>query len=136
MYEYVSDSRRDKMLKIRRGKEGLLFGEGGEGFIGEDLWCYNCGDEGHLGDVRTKRVIIVHKALTFFTRRLQPGTQAAGISKGAFCIRSIQYTLRTLRRYDRTNIVALEKAEGMGDRRVLRRRVWILWTERRREARA
>ncbi|KLO16350.1 hypothetical protein SCHPADRAFT_926593 [Schizopora paradoxa] len=50
MYEYVSDSRRDEILKRRREKEGFQFGEGGEGFIGEDLWCYNCGDEGHLGD--------------------------------------------------------------------------------------
>lgn len=56
MYEYVSDSRRDEIIRIRREKEGLLFGEGGEGFIGDDLWCYNCGDEGHLGDVRTLRV--------------------------------------------------------------------------------
>ena len=51
MYEYVSDSQREAILAARKQKESLLIGQGGEGYIGEELWCYNCGDEGHLGDV-------------------------------------------------------------------------------------
>lgn len=29
----------------------LELGEGGEGYIGPDDWCYYCGKCGHLGDV-------------------------------------------------------------------------------------
>lgn len=51
MYEYLGDTERDATLKSRKEKEILPIGKGGEGFIGEDYWCYNCGGEGHLGDV-------------------------------------------------------------------------------------
>ena len=38
-------------MTIRRQKVDLELGDGGEGYIGEDEWCYNCGGDGHLGDV-------------------------------------------------------------------------------------
>lgn len=39
-------------LAAREAKSELKIGEGGEGYIATELWCYNCGEEGHLGDVR------------------------------------------------------------------------------------
>lgn len=51
MYEYVSDAQREAILKSRKGKELLSLGDGGEGYIGDDEWCYHCGGDGHLGDV-------------------------------------------------------------------------------------
>ncbi|KAL5530299.1 hypothetical protein ACEPAF_6556 [Sanghuangporus sanghuang] len=50
LYEYLDDVEREAILKSRREKENLPIGQGGEGYIGEDYWCYNCGGEGHLGD--------------------------------------------------------------------------------------
>ena len=38
-------------MRGRRGKAHLELGQGGEGYIAEDEWCYNCGNDGHLGDV-------------------------------------------------------------------------------------
>lgn len=40
-------------MTARRQKVDLELGGGGEGYIGEDEWCYNCGGDGHLGDVST-----------------------------------------------------------------------------------
>ena len=51
MYEYVDDAERDVIIRRRKTKENLGIGKGGEGFVGDDLWCYNCGRDGHLGDV-------------------------------------------------------------------------------------
>ncbi|KAK7049536.1 hypothetical protein VNI00_005567 [Paramarasmius palmivorus] len=50
LYEYVTESDRNQTLKTRRSKKKLLLGQGGEGYIAEDLWCYNCGGSGHWGD--------------------------------------------------------------------------------------
>ncbi|KAL5487924.1 hypothetical protein ACEPAI_6032 [Sanghuangporus weigelae] len=50
LYEYLDDAEREAILKTRREKENLRIGQGGEGYIAEDYWCYNCGGEGHLGD--------------------------------------------------------------------------------------
>lgn len=50
LYEYLDDADHERILELRRNKENLPLGEGGEGYIGEALWCYNCGGEGHLGD--------------------------------------------------------------------------------------
>lgn len=55
MYEYVDDNQRQEILLSREEKASLKFGEGGEGYIGPDDWCYNCGASGHLGDVRYHR---------------------------------------------------------------------------------
>ena len=52
MYTYVEDDARQDALRVREGKSTLPLGEGGEGYIATDEWCYNCGGSGHLGDVR------------------------------------------------------------------------------------
>lgn len=36
----------------------MRIGYGGEGYIAEDQWCYNCGDCGHLGDVKIFRILV------------------------------------------------------------------------------
>ncbi|KAJ7228682.1 hypothetical protein GGX14DRAFT_414302 [Mycena pura] len=50
LYVYVEDTEHEHILQTRREKKGLPLGEGGEGYIGEDVWCYNCGKSGHWGD--------------------------------------------------------------------------------------
>ncbi|THH12398.1 hypothetical protein EW145_g60 [Phellinidium pouzarii] len=50
IYEYVDDAEREATLRMRKEKENLRIGQGGEGYIGDDLWCYNCGEDDHLGD--------------------------------------------------------------------------------------
>lgn len=49
-YEYSCPEERDSTLSSRQSKTYLRLGEGGEGFIAEDEWCYNCGSSGHWGD--------------------------------------------------------------------------------------
>jgi protein AIR1/2 len=51
MYEYVADEERSRILHAREAKQHLAIGQGGEGYIGRDNWCYNCGGLGHWGDV-------------------------------------------------------------------------------------
>jgi protein AIR1/2 len=51
VYEYVTQHERESILSSRREKSTLAFGSGGEGYIAEDEWCYNCGQCGHWGDV-------------------------------------------------------------------------------------
>ncbi|KAA1466681.1 hypothetical protein DENSPDRAFT_862642 [Dentipellis sp. KUC8613] len=50
LYEYLTDNERSNALDTRDEKVTLKFGEGGEGYIARDEWCYNCGGSGHLGD--------------------------------------------------------------------------------------
>ncbi|PCH40782.1 hypothetical protein WOLCODRAFT_143221 [Wolfiporia cocos MD-104 SS10] len=50
LYEYVDDAERQNTLRTRAAKRDLPLGEGGEGYIATDEWCYNCGGSGHLGD--------------------------------------------------------------------------------------
>ncbi|KAF9651267.1 hypothetical protein BDM02DRAFT_3091516, partial [Thelephora ganbajun] len=50
IYEYLSDERRDSTLRDREAKKDLPLGVGGEGYIGTEDWCFNCGDAGHFGD--------------------------------------------------------------------------------------
>ncbi|TBU43306.1 hypothetical protein BD309DRAFT_961038 [Dichomitus squalens] len=50
LYKYVEDEDRQEILRVRETKRVLAFGEGGEGYIATDEWCYNCGECGHLGD--------------------------------------------------------------------------------------
>ncbi|KAI0832815.1 hypothetical protein BC628DRAFT_1309582 [Trametes gibbosa] len=50
IYEYVADDERQEILHERESKRALPFGQGGEGYIATDEWCYNCGGSGHLGD--------------------------------------------------------------------------------------
>ena len=51
LYIYVADEDRAQTLNERRTKHELELGKGGEGYIAEDEWCYNCGEVGHWGDV-------------------------------------------------------------------------------------
>jgi protein AIR1/2 len=51
MYEYVSDKERRRILQVREEKKHFGLGQGGEGYIGGDECCYNCGGAGHWGDV-------------------------------------------------------------------------------------
>ncbi|KAI0355393.1 hypothetical protein OH77DRAFT_1424881 [Trametes cingulata] len=50
IYEYVGDEERQEILRVRESKRTLALGQGGEGYIATDEWCYNCGGCGHLGD--------------------------------------------------------------------------------------
>ncbi|XP_006460080.1 hypothetical protein AGABI2DRAFT_117040 [Agaricus bisporus var. bisporus H97] len=50
LYVYVADDDRTQTLDERRSKRDLGLGKGGEGYIAEDEWCYNCGEAGHWGD--------------------------------------------------------------------------------------
>ncbi|KAL0579546.1 hypothetical protein V5O48_002475 [Marasmius crinis-equi] len=50
MYDYLTESARNTTLEKRRARKNLPLGQGGEGFIAEDVWCYNCGGSGHWGD--------------------------------------------------------------------------------------
>lgn len=51
MYAYLSDAAHVEVIAYRNEKCGCKLGEGGEGYIADDEWCYNCGNAGHLGDV-------------------------------------------------------------------------------------
>lgn len=51
IYQYVNDEERVMIMRSRVEKNHLAIGEGGEGYIGEEMWCYNCANTGHLGDV-------------------------------------------------------------------------------------
>lgn len=53
MYLYQSDEGKAKVMSFREEKSNLKLGEGGEGYVANDEWCYNCGNCGHWGDVRS-----------------------------------------------------------------------------------
>ena len=50
LYGYVDDNERQVILQLRQEKRTLGLGKGGEGYIATDIWCYNCGSDGHMGD--------------------------------------------------------------------------------------
>ncbi|GLB33786.1 putative zinc finger protein [Lyophyllum shimeji] len=50
LYSYLSEEMKNLTLETRRQKQHLSLGEGGEGYIADDEWCYNCGGCGHWGD--------------------------------------------------------------------------------------
>ncbi|KAG7096972.1 hypothetical protein E1B28_004369 [Marasmius oreades] len=50
LYDYLTETGRKLMLETRRARKDLPLGGGGEGYIAEDMWCYNCGGSGHWGD--------------------------------------------------------------------------------------
>ncbi|KAJ7095360.1 hypothetical protein B0H15DRAFT_829198 [Mycena belliarum] len=51
MYVYVEDTEQKRIVQARKDRKGLALGQGGEGYIADDEWCYNCGGAGHWGDV-------------------------------------------------------------------------------------
>ncbi|PPQ73548.1 hypothetical protein CVT26_010358 [Gymnopilus dilepis] len=50
LYKYFSVEERSSIISIRQSKKEFALGEGGEGYIADDEWCYNCGSYGHWGD--------------------------------------------------------------------------------------
>ncbi|KAI6164841.1 hypothetical protein EDD17DRAFT_1558305 [Pisolithus thermaeus] len=50
IYQYVTDEERVLIRENRDARQHLRIGQGGEGYIGTDDWCYNCANTGHLGD--------------------------------------------------------------------------------------
>ncbi|KAG9317311.1 hypothetical protein JVU11DRAFT_1509 [Chiua virens] len=50
IYRYVTDDERIMILQSREEKKPFAIGEGGERYIGLEVWCYNCANTGHLGD--------------------------------------------------------------------------------------
>lgn len=50
LYDYLDEEGKNLSLKIRKQKRNLSVGQGGEGYIARDKWCYNCGSAGHWGD--------------------------------------------------------------------------------------
>ncbi|KAF7313289.1 hypothetical protein HMN09_00484300 [Mycena chlorophos] len=50
LYVYLDDAEHKQVLQARQDKKGLPMGQGGEGYIAEDAWCYACGKRGHFGD--------------------------------------------------------------------------------------
>lgn len=51
-------------MEVRKSKQTYPLGQGGEGYIAEDCWCYNCGDSGHWGDVSISRSGLIDVCLT------------------------------------------------------------------------
>ncbi|KAN0097608.1 hypothetical protein V8E55_002054 [Tylopilus felleus] len=50
IYQYVNDEERILIMQSREEKKQHAIGEGGEGYISREMWCYNCANTGHLGD--------------------------------------------------------------------------------------
>ncbi|KAG6829738.1 hypothetical protein H0H87_010370 [Tephrocybe sp. NHM501043] len=50
LYEYLTEEAKKLCLQRRKEKQHFKLGEGGEGYIADDEWCYNCGNFGHWGD--------------------------------------------------------------------------------------
>lgn len=61
LYEYLTEEGKEHTLFIRKDKQTLMLGQGGEGYIADDEWCYNCGRCGHWGDVSTKVIQSCHR---------------------------------------------------------------------------
>ena len=52
LYEYTTGEDQNRIIATRETKRHIKLGEGGEGHVGDDEWCYNCASPGHWGDVR------------------------------------------------------------------------------------
>lgn len=50
LYEYLASEDQTRILARRLSKKDSKLGEGGEGYVADDEWCYNCGNPGHWGD--------------------------------------------------------------------------------------
>lgn len=50
LYDYLTEDEKDRTVRSRKEKKDLTLGTGGEGYIADDEWCYNCGGCGHWGD--------------------------------------------------------------------------------------
>jgi protein AIR1/2 len=59
LYEYFNEEDRDRILAMRQQKRDVKLGEGGEGYVADDEWCYNCGNAGHWGDVSFRTTLLL-----------------------------------------------------------------------------
>ncbi|TEB30247.1 hypothetical protein FA13DRAFT_1734076 [Coprinellus micaceus] len=50
IYLYLSDEGKAKVLSFREERQNMPLGDGGEGYVAGDEWCYNCAQSGHWGD--------------------------------------------------------------------------------------
>jgi len=50
LYDYFTEDEKDHAVRTRKEIRDLPLGNGGEGYIADDEWCYNCGGSGHWGD--------------------------------------------------------------------------------------
>ncbi|KJA24656.1 hypothetical protein HYPSUDRAFT_482111 [Hypholoma sublateritium FD-334 SS-4] len=50
LYEYYTAEEQTHVIETRHSKKDLKLGEGGEGYVADDEWCYYCGHNGHWGD--------------------------------------------------------------------------------------
>ncbi|KAF9075833.1 hypothetical protein BDP27DRAFT_960043 [Rhodocollybia butyracea] len=53
IYTHTTAEDRTQIMEVRKSKQAYPLGQGGEGYIAEDCWCYNCGDSGHWGMIAT-----------------------------------------------------------------------------------
>jgi hypothetical protein len=57
VYTYITENDHNKTAARRLDAAELQIGAGGERYIATDTWCYNCGDEGHYGDVKAIQLL-------------------------------------------------------------------------------
>ncbi|KDR83768.1 hypothetical protein GALMADRAFT_671498 [Galerina marginata CBS 339.88] len=50
LYEYFTGQDQTQTLTQRQSKRDFKLGQGGEGYVADDEWCYYCGSYGHWGD--------------------------------------------------------------------------------------
>ena len=99
MYRYVEDDVRLETLRVREEKRVLALGEGGEGYIASDEWCYNCGGSGHLGDVSpyfTHSPVISSCILTVHDPGLRRAAASGGLAQRALGVQPVQHPLRSI----------------------------------------
>ncbi|KAF4619285.1 hypothetical protein D9613_005100 [Agrocybe pediades] len=50
LYEYLTNEEQTRILTLRQARKDFQLGQGGEGYVANDIWCYYCGSYGHWGD--------------------------------------------------------------------------------------
>ena len=48
-YSYRSSDSREAAIDARKLLKGRPLLDGGEGYVGQSIWCFTCGDQGHWG---------------------------------------------------------------------------------------
>lgn len=96
MYTYVQDDTRQEILREREEKRPLALGEGGEGYIATDEWCYNCGGCGHLGDVSFNPPL-ASLSLTRGHVGLRRRASSSRLPQRVFRLQSLQHPFRPIR---------------------------------------
>jgi protein AIR1/2 len=60
LYDYMTDDEKSDSIRVREEKSKLSLGQGGEGYIAGDEWCYNCAGSGHWGDVSSPTLFLIN----------------------------------------------------------------------------